>query len=157
MTADIPLRVRFGRFGLVGILGAALQVGLFDVLVAGLGMNGVAASLIAVEIAVLHNFLWHERFTWRDRAAQVRQKILRLWRFHASNGFVSVAGNSLLMYFLVQRLKAPAVPAAIAAIAVCAPANFLLADRWIYVRRAGPSTLEPPMVASSSPTSDVVL
>jgi putative flippase GtrA len=81
----------------------------------------------------LHNFVWHERFTWRNRAPRdARQLASRLWRFHAGNGFVSLAGNSILMYCLVERLRAPVLPAAVGAIVLCSLANFLIADRWVF-------------------------
>jgi putative flippase GtrA len=55
-----------------------------------------------------------------------------LWRFHAGNGLVSLVGNTLLVHYLVDRLKAPVVPTAVGAIILCSLVNFLLADRWIY-------------------------
>jgi putative flippase GtrA len=86
-----------------------------------------------VEVVLWHNFFWHERFTWRDRGfTGFRQRAIRLYRFHATNGLVSLAGNTLLIYGLVQLLKAPALPSTLAAIATCAPVNFFLADRWVY-------------------------
>jgi putative flippase GtrA len=124
---------RFGRFNLVGVLGAALQVLLLDLLMKGCRMPAVAAMPIAVEIVVLHNFLWHERFTWRDRSlAGLRQRAFRLLRFHFSNGLISLVGNTVLMYCLVGLLKLPAHPSALVAITSCAPFNFLLADCWVY-------------------------
>ncbi len=129
---------RFGRFTLIGALGAALQVALFDLLMKGLRLPGVAAAPIAVEIVLLNNFFWHERFTWRDRrSAGLRQRATRLWRFHTANGLVSLAGNTALTWWLVEKLKAPALASAVAAIAVCAPVNFLVADRWVYGRVYG--------------------
>ena len=124
---------RFGRFNLVGLLGAALQVLLFDLLLNCFHLAEVAATLIAVEITLLHNFFWHERFTWRDRGLiGPRPTAIRLLRFHASNGLISLTGNTMLTYCLVEKLKAPALPSALASIALCAPVNFLLADHWIY-------------------------
>ena len=132
--------LRFGRFGLVGIAGGAVQVVLFEVLVKFLRLPRVAAAPIAVEIVLVHNFFWHERFTWRDRGREgLGQRTTRLWWFHVTNGLVSLAGNTALIFLLERQLKAPALPSAIAAIAFCAPANFVLADRCVYrkaVRRA---------------------
>lgn len=126
---------RFGRFNLVGALGAAIQVLLFYLLMKCRQMPETAAAAIAVEIVVLHNFFWHERFTWRDqRSGGLRQRTIRLWRFHAANGLISVVGNTALTYCLVQQLKSPALPSAVAAIAICAPVNFWIADRWVYGR-----------------------
>jgi len=128
---------RFGRFSLVGLLGALLQLLLISLLTQYFGFAGVAATPIAVEITILHNFIWHERFTWRERCPKtLRQIAERLWRFHATNGFVSLTGNTILMYFLVRRLHAPVLPTAIGAIILCSLANFLLADRWVYANRS---------------------
>ena len=133
MRGGRRLCARFGRFNLVGVLGAALQTLLYDLLVKGFRMPEVAAMPIAVEIVLLHNFFWHERCTWRDRGPiRPSKRAIRLWRFHAGNGLVSLAGNTLLTYYLVEQLKSPAVPSALAAIAFCAPVNFLIADRWVY-------------------------
>ena len=124
---------RFGRFSLVGLLGALLQLLLISLLTKYLGFGGTTATPIAVEITILHNFIWHERFTWSECCPKsLRQIAERLWRFQATNGVVSLGGNTILMYCLVGRLHAPVVPTAVAAIILCSLVNFLLADRWIY-------------------------
>jgi len=93
----------------------------------------LVAMPLAVEAALLHNFLWHERFTWSDRRfAGLRQRAFRLFRFHAGNGVFSITANILLTWGLVEWLHLRAVPSALAAIALCAPANFLLADCWVF-------------------------
>src|SRR5215472_11394711 len=113
---------RFGRFNLVGALGAGLQILLFYLLMKYFRMPEAAATPIAVEIVVLHNFFCHERFTWRDRRPGCfRRTSTRLWRFHISNGLISLLGNTLLTYCLMEWLQSPALPAAFASIAICAP------------------------------------
>jgi putative flippase GtrA len=116
-------------------MGALLQLTLVSLLTKYFGLLSTAATLVAVEVEVtiLHNFVWHERFAWSNRGPRSsRQLALRLWRFHAGNGLVSLAGNTILMYSLVERLKAPVLPAAMGAIVLCFLANFLIADRWVY-------------------------
>ena len=125
------LGARFGRFNLVGLMGTALQLLLFDLLMGKFGLAGVVAAPIAVEIVILHNFFWHERFTWR-RPAGLRQRAIRLGRFHVGNGLISLAGNTLLTYWLSHELKAPPLASAVTAIALCSPINFLVADCWVY-------------------------
>ena len=124
--------MRFGRFSLTGLLGAALQVLLIELLIKRLRLPAATATAIAVEAVVLHNFVWHERFTWRDCGGSgLRETALRLCQFHFSNGLVSIAGNTLLVHYLVGRGLTPRL-AALAAIAACSPLNFLAADRWVY-------------------------
>jgi putative flippase GtrA len=121
------VRWRFGKFGAVGAAGAGLQLLLFWALARRIPTWSAAA--IAVELTVLHNFMWHERFTWRDRRAA--RVWVRLWRFHAANGVVSIAGNAAVVWGLT-RIGVPALAAQGAAIAACAPVNFVVADRWVY-------------------------
>lgn len=133
---DPPGWIRFGKFTLVGWLGAALQLAALYLLTSGFQVRTFFATPVAVEIALLHNFAWHERFTWRERGVMCgRGTVARLFRFQLSNGLVSLVGNSVLIYILTRKLRLPVLPSAIAAIAACGFANFLLADRWCWVGR----------------------
>ena len=91
-----PLAVRWLKFNFVGALGIAVQMGSFALFFSALHVPYIPATALAVEAAVLHNFVWHERFTWKDRtsdAARPRDVAMRLVRFHAGNGAVSILGN----------------------------------------------------------------
>jgi putative flippase GtrA len=113
-----------------------LQVAVF--MLAARWLPAAGAAAVAVEAVVLHNFLWHERFTWRDRAgAGLRQRARRLWRFLATNGIVSIGGNTAVVWLLARQCSAPPLVAQAAAIAVCAPVNFWVADRWVYAAARG--------------------
>ena len=46
----------------------------------------LVAPFIATELAILHNFLWHVRWTWGDRPATQAESFRRLMRFHLGNG-----------------------------------------------------------------------
>jgi putative flippase GtrA len=54
---------------LVGGIGFAVQLGALAFFRSVLQMNYLLATALAVETAVIHNFLWHQRFTWSDRPA----------------------------------------------------------------------------------------
>jgi putative flippase GtrA len=123
--------MRFWRFNAVGVLGFAVQLGLLALLVQA-GVHYLAATALAVEAAILHNFLWHERWTWRDRPGAGLTRLGRLARFHAVNGGVSLAGNLLLMPLLVRVWGLPVVPANTAAVLACAAVNFCGADRLVF-------------------------
>ena len=59
--------VRWCKFNLVGAVGILVQFGVLFLLKSLLHVNYLAATGLAVEAAVVHNFFWHERFTWADR------------------------------------------------------------------------------------------
>ena len=81
---------RWLRFNLVGGTGIALQLGLLSLLKSVAGLNYLTATALAVEATVVHNFLWHERYTWADRVQPSWSKSLRrLARFNLTNGAVS--------------------------------------------------------------------
>ena len=120
------------KFALIGGLGVGVQLGVLAALNA-IKINYLLATALAVEAAVIHNFLWHQRFTWADRARTgVRGSLCTLFRFHLSNGLISVVGNLLLMRLLVPEFKLPVLRANTATIAVCFLANFLASDRWVF-------------------------
>jgi putative flippase GtrA len=109
------------------------------------------ATGLAVETAVIHNFLWHERFTWRDRpSAHLTQSLARFIRFNATNGAVSILGNLLIMRALVGQMQMNYIAANLIAVGVCSIVNFILSDRLVFPQlEAGPS----PPTTDSSPTT----
>ena len=120
---------RPAKFALVGALGIVMQLVTLDALMA-IGLQYLWATGLAVEAAVLHNFLWHRRFTWRDRRAQTG---IQLVRFHLSNGAISILGGLLLMRFLVGQVGMGVLVANLFTIGVCSVGNFIASDRWVFL------------------------
>lgn len=79
---------RWWKFSLVGAIGSALQLSFLALLDRWTRGHYLYATAVAVESALLHNFVWHQRYTWRDRCGD--SVITRLARFHLSNGLVSM-------------------------------------------------------------------
>jgi putative flippase GtrA len=131
------LALRWLKFNFVGGLGILVQLGALALLVSGMRMAYLPATAVAVETAVLHNFVWHERFTWKDRTREgerrnPRQVGLRLLRFHAGNGLVSLAGNLALMRLFVGTLHMKYLAANIVTIAICSLANFAASEWFVF-------------------------
>ena len=125
----------FVRFNLVGVAGFAVQLGTLSALYAA-GMPVALATGLAVEAAILHNFMWHERWTWAGQVTGTRAQ--RLARFHVSNGLISIAGNALLTTGLVQA-GAPLVLANLAAVLTCALLNYASAILWVFCAKTWPT------------------
>ena len=58
---------RWLRFNAVGLAGVIVQLGVLAALTRFAGWHYLPATLVAVELTLLHNLAWHERWTWRDR------------------------------------------------------------------------------------------
>jgi putative flippase GtrA len=125
---------RWTVFNAVGIIGFGVQLAVLAIFLR-LGLHYLAAAVLAIESAILHNFLWHERWTWRDRMLPGGGgRGRRLWRFHMLNGFVSLAGNLTVMWALVEGARLPALPANAISVGVCACVNFLASEHLVFQR-----------------------
>lgn len=122
------------KFNAVGVLGFALQSSaLFVMTHTAHGFSYLAATAIAVELAVLNNFIWHQRWTWNDRPSTTRIETLRrLAKFNITSGLFSMAGNLILMGILVGRLGLPVTGANVVSVATCSICSFVLADRIAF-------------------------
>ena len=124
---------RWIAFCSVGAIGIVIQLLVLAALADGLGMNYLLATILAVEAAILHNFVWHETWTWSDRSRGDRAGMWkRLARFHATNGAISIGGNIILMRFFVGTFALNATIANALAIAFCSILNFLASDRLVF-------------------------
>jgi putative flippase GtrA len=121
--------VRWMKFNAVGAIGICVQLGVLAGLRSGLGMNYLLATALAVETAVLHNFFWHERFTWADRQGAAAR---RLWKFNFTTGVFSLAGNVILTKLLVDT-GAGYLAANASAIVLCSIVNFFVNDRVVFI------------------------
>jgi putative flippase GtrA len=129
--------LRWLKFNAVGALGIGVQLALLLALKSGLHLNYLPATAVAVETAVVHNFLWHERYTWADRVqASWRHSLPRLLRFNLSTGGVSILGNLALMKVMVGLGHINYLAANGVAIAVCSLANFLVSDGLVFAHGA---------------------
>lgn len=130
--SEVTTLRRAWRFYLVGALGIAVQLASLAALTHA-GVNYVVATALAVEAAVVHNFLWHERYTWSDRRSHSPwTEAMRLLKFNATTGIVSIAGNVILMRLLVGEAEFRPVMANVVSIASCSLLNFVVSDRAVF-------------------------
>ncbi len=134
MTAWPRGAIRFLRYNLVGALGLCVKFGVLIALSEIAHLNYLWATALAVEAAVLHNFTWHLRWTWRDRSAGLspREVLLRLLRFHLANGAVGMVVNLLLMRLLVGKAGLHYLPSNAVATVTAGTVNFLLSEFFVF-------------------------
>jgi putative flippase GtrA len=139
----MKILVRCGKFTLVGAMGMVVQLGALALLNHWMPGHYLVASAAALELTLVHNFVWHVQYTWRDRQKDVRW-LDALVRFHLSNGPVSIGGNLAVMWVLVRHAHLPVLVANLIAIGCCSVVNFGLGDRWAF---AAGSTSSVPLIA----------
>jgi dolichol-phosphate mannosyltransferase len=121
---------RWLRFNIVGLMGFILQTATLWTLVQWSGLSASVSVAIAVIVAVSHNFLWHERYTWRDRPRTERAR--RWLSFNASNGVISLITNVGLTLAVIRLTGLPVVASNIIAVISASLLNFVIADRLVF-------------------------
>jgi putative flippase GtrA len=125
------------KFNVVGLLGFGLQSATLFILTHTVySISYLAATAVAVELAVLNNFVWHQRWTWNDRPSSAKKETWRrLAKFNVTTGLVSLVGNLVLMSILVGRFGLPITGANVITVGACSVLSFFLADRIAFDAR----------------------
>ena len=122
--------LRWLKFNAVGAGGIVVQLLVLTVMTSILKLDYLIATGVAVEAAVIHNYWWHERFTWIDRASE--SSWARFLKFNLSTGLFSILGNVLLMRALVDGAHLNYLIANLMTIATCSIVNFVVADLFVF-------------------------
>jgi hypothetical protein len=104
-----------------------------------------------VEAAIIVNYLWHERYTWRDRpAASTRERWLRLGRFNLLTSLTSIAGSIVVTAILVEYFTLSAIAANVASVVVLSIVNFIGANTLVFRATAAAALLSLSVAAHAS-------
>ena len=122
---------RWLKFNTVGAIGVVVQLAALAILNGVLGVQYMAATALAVEIAVLHNFVWHERWTWREHTGR-GSVAARLARFNLTTGALSILSNVFWMRLFAGQMHMKPIAANLLSIAVMSLANFLISERFVF-------------------------
>lgn len=123
--------LRWCKFNMVGAMGMVVQLAALGLFNHWAPDHYLLATGAAIEVALLHNFVWHLHYTRRDRRDDSALAV-RFVRFHLSNGVVSILGNLALMRILVHEAHLPILAANSIAILCCSMINFVLGEKWAF-------------------------
>jgi putative flippase GtrA len=132
MTGSRLSLIRWLKFNAVGAMGICVQLAVLASLRSGLGWNYLLSTAFAVEVTIIHNFFWHERFTWSDRFTDSR--LGRFAAFNLSNGAISLLGNIGIMKLLAGVVGLNYFLANMIAIAACSLLNFAVGDQFVFTQ-----------------------
>lgn len=77
---------KFLRFGIVGFSGVFVDLIIFYLLRTGLGWGFWPSQVIAIEAAIVNNFLWNDAWTFADVSKQQKglsDRLKRLYKFNS--------------------------------------------------------------------------
>ena len=88
-------------------MGVGVQLTMLTLLAGKLELHYLVATAFAVESAIIHNFFWHERWTWRDRKLiGAAGRLERLLRFNFGSGLISITVERRLHVHLRRPARA---------------------------------------------------
>ena len=123
--------LQLARFCMVGASGFAINLGVYAVLVHGVGLHYLLAATGSFLVAVTSNYTWNRLWTFRRERGHVGYQGLRFLIVST----IALGANLLVLYLLVE-LGAGKVPAQAAAIVLVTPLNFVGNKLWSFGRRS---------------------
>ena len=107
------------------------------VLVHGARWHYLAAAPAAMQLSVVHNFLWHDRWTFTDRRGD-EHWLARFGHYELST-LAGLAVNWIVLAALVGWMRWPLLPANLLGILAGTVLNFTVSKLWTWKRQ--PSTV----------------
>ena len=120
---------RVAKFGIVGFTGTLINAATLWLLVRRLGLPVVVAAGVAVELAVISNFLLNSRWTFAARPS-----CLRFAKFNAAS--LAGLGVNVIGVWLLTHLGLYLLAADLIGIAVGFAANYVISVVWVWSRAA---------------------
>src|SRR6188472_4148860 len=96
---DVRALARPARYLVVATLGAGVQAAVVAIATTA-GCAVVPATVLGIEAAIVHNFAWHDRWTWRDRPSHGAY-LQRLIRYNAAMACSSLLVGALVTWVVV--------------------------------------------------------
>lgn len=100
---------QFIKFGVVGVMGAIVDFGSYNILTRVIGWNDIyylagyeiiAANLVSVFLAIINNFIFNKYWTFRD----TNEKVVQQWSQYFALNFTTFVLNQILTSFFTFRV-----------------------------------------------------
>ena len=133
--ADREFVRRLGKFLVVGVSGALVNNLTLFTFYQLLRIPLVLASSVAVLVSIANNFVWNDRWTFKQRHGVVSSAMRRFARFGAASlgGLVLTTGT---LWLLVNEVGLNYLVANLLAIGAGTASNFVINSRWTYGKAA---------------------
>jgi dolichol-phosphate mannosyltransferase len=135
------LNFKILKFGIVGGSGVVVNMGLLYILTAYFNMDYKIASIFAIEMSIITNFLLNNYWTWQDQ--RHKNFWLKLMQYNISVGIAAILANWLLLIFLTEVVGIYYMISNLIGIAVGTALNFVINDLWTFRAKNKPDVSEP--------------
>jgi dolichol-phosphate mannosyltransferase len=126
---------RVFKFGIVGISGIVVNLGILFILVEFFSLNKDVASPVAIEFSILNNFIWNDFWTF---GSAENQKVSSRWHRLGTFNVVSVGGaviNYAIFLILITWFAVYYLAAQFIGILIAFIWNFLVNRRVTWTRK----------------------
>jgi putative flippase GtrA len=138
-------------FGVVGAVCFVLDVGLFQLLYAHVGLGAVTAKLLATVVSMSVAYLAHRYWSFSHRARRgVGREYFVFALLNGATLAISLAAVAFVRYPLGQDGSLALQVTNVGAIAVGTVIRFLGYRRWVFVRHDHPAALGPARTAQDA-------
>ena len=150
--------MRFVKFAIVG--GSGLLVNMFFLwfLKEMAGLHYLFASIIAIELSVLNNFVWNNFWTWGDRQkAEGWDYLRRLVKYNLSVSVAALIGNIAVLVALKEIFGWNYLLANLIGISIGMIINFIINDLWTLRERPVRGGVEQPTGIKGNERTDQII
>ncbi len=128
--------IRVLKFGVVGGSGVVVNMGALAILQLLPALPLAIRSPIAIETAIITNFILNYYWTWKDRKSEEKgHKRVTFLKFNLSSGAISAIFNYLPLLLFVSLLNWNENFANFVGIAIASVANFLISHFWTFKKK----------------------
>ena len=121
------------KFALVGGSGTLINTGLLALLTEIAHLDYRLSGAIAIETAIINNFIWNSLWTWRDRRSATTGGIFfQFVKYNCTMGLTAFALNWGIMVLLKEQFQVNYQIANLIGIGCVGGANFVLNHFWTF-------------------------
>ncbi len=131
---------RLLRFGIVGGTGVVVNYGFYVLFHDYFGIYDLAALVLAIELSILNNFIFNERWTFKDRSrGDAVTYLRRMLAFNLSSGIVAFSVQVLNQWVETRIFNVWDKVALIIGIAFGALVNYFVSNHLIFKAKGAAS------------------
>lgn len=121
------LKIKFVRYGIVGVFGLVVDMGIFYILHKMFGVNYIISNILSSTMAVIHNFVVNSVFTFK-----VKDKPLKRFVSFYTIALAGMAVSSGLLALMIDGLKMDSMISKMIAVVIVAILQYFLNKRLTF-------------------------